>query len=50
MLLVHGSGHNCVAWSEVASSLVAHCRAVAFDLRGHGHTAADSRTPEQYWA
>ncbi|MGW0005925.1 alpha/beta fold hydrolase [Nocardia grenadensis] len=49
VLLVHGSGHNCVAWSEVASSLVAHCRAVAFDLRGHGHTAADSRTPEQYW-
>ncbi|WP_369690947.1 alpha/beta fold hydrolase [Nocardia fusca] len=49
VLLVHGSGHNCAAWSEVASYLVAHCRAVAFDLRGHGHTEADSRTPEQYW-
>ncbi|WP_327147376.1 alpha/beta fold hydrolase [Nocardia sp. NBC_01329] len=49
VLLVHGSGHNCVAWSEVASYLVAHCRVVAFDLRGHGHTEADSRTPEQYW-
>ncbi|MFI9534982.1 alpha/beta fold hydrolase [Nocardia fusca] len=48
VLLVHGSGHNCAAWSEVASYLVAHCHAVAFDLRGHGHTEADSRTPEQY--
>ncbi|MGI5218495.1 alpha/beta fold hydrolase [Nocardia sp. CA-290969] len=49
VLLVHGSGHNCVAWSEVAAQLVPHCRVVAFDLRGHGHTDADSPTAEQYW-
>lgn len=49
VLLVHGSGHNCAAWSEVAAQLVPHCRAVAFDLRGHGYTKADSRTAEQYW-
>ncbi|WP_280401277.1 alpha/beta fold hydrolase [Nocardia carnea] len=49
VLLVHGSGHNSAAWSEVAAQLVTRCRVVAFDLRGHGQTAADSRTAEQYW-
>lgn len=49
VLLVHGSGHNAAAWTDVASRLVAHCHPVAVDLRGHGQTAIDSSGPEQYW-
>jgi pimeloyl-ACP methyl ester carboxylesterase len=49
VLLVHGSGHNAAAWAEVAAGLVAHCHAVAVDLRGHGQTTLDSTGPEQYW-
>lgn len=49
VLLVHGSGHNVAAWSDVASRLLDHCHPVAVDLRGHGRSAPVSRTPEQYW-
>ena len=49
VLLVHGSGHNAAAWTDVASHLVTHCHPVAVDLRGHGQTAIDSSGPEQYW-
>lgn len=49
VLLVHGSGHNAAAWTDVASRLVDHCHPVAVDLRGHGHSAPASSTPEQYW-
>ncbi|MDV8066667.1 alpha/beta hydrolase [Rhodococcus sp. IEGM 1366] len=49
VLLVHGTGHNCAAWADVASHLGTHCHAVAFDLRGHGYSEAGSRTAEQYW-
>lgn len=49
VLLVHGSGHNAAAWTDVASHLVDHCRPVAVDLRGHGQTGLDSGGPEQYW-
>lgn len=49
VLLVHGSGHNAAAWTDVAAHLTDRCRVVAVDLRGHGRTAADSRNAEQYW-
>lgn len=49
VLLVHGSGHNAAVWIDVASRLVDHCHLVAVDLRGHGHSAPVSSTPEQYW-
>lgn len=49
VLLVHGSGHNAAVWTDVASRLLDHCRPVAVDLRGHGHSAPTSSTPEQYW-
>ena len=49
VLLVHGSGQNALAWTEVASHLVSHCHPVALDLRGHGQSKLASRTPEQYW-
>jgi pimeloyl-ACP methyl ester carboxylesterase len=49
VLLVHGSGQNALAWTDVASHLVSHCHVVALDLRGHGQSKLASRTPEQYW-
>lgn len=49
VLLVHGSGHNAAAWTDVAPHLTEHCRVVALDLRGHGRTACDSHHAEQYW-
>lgn len=49
VLLVHGSGHNAAAWTDVASRLVDRCHAIAVDLRGHGQNRLDSSDPEQYW-
>lgn len=49
VLLVHGSGQNALAWTDVASRLVSHCHPVALDLRGHGQSKLPSSTPEQYW-
>ncbi|GHB27918.1 hypothetical protein GCM10010392_65090 [Streptomyces clavifer] len=49
VLLVHGSGHNAAAWTDVASQLVSECHPIALDLRGHGQTRLDSTNPEQYW-
>ncbi|WP_150254345.1 alpha/beta fold hydrolase [Nocardiopsis deserti] len=49
VLLVHGSGHNAAAWTDVAAHLTDHCRVVAVDLRGHGQTRVDSHNAEQYW-
>jgi pimeloyl-ACP methyl ester carboxylesterase len=49
VLLVHGTGHNAAAWTDVASHLVGECRPIALDLRGHGQTRLDSTGPEQYW-
>jgi pimeloyl-ACP methyl ester carboxylesterase len=49
VLLVHGSGHNAAAWTDVASHLVSECHPIALDLRGHGQTRLDSTDPEQYW-
>ncbi|RAK29806.1 pimeloyl-ACP methyl ester carboxylesterase [Actinoplanes lutulentus] len=49
VLLVHGTGHNAAAWEAVAAGLVADHRVVAVDLRGHGHSSADSVNAEQYW-
>jgi pimeloyl-ACP methyl ester carboxylesterase len=49
VLLVHGSGHNAAVWTDVAPLLVDHCHPVAVDLRGHGHSAPSSSTPERYW-
>lgn len=49
VLLVHGSGHNAAAWTDVASHLTDGCRVVAVDLRGHGRTRLDSGDAEQYW-
>ncbi|MFD7367157.1 alpha/beta fold hydrolase [Nocardiopsis alba] len=49
VLLVHGSGHNAAAWTDVAFYLTDHCRVVAVDLRGHGQTRIDSSNAEQYW-
>ncbi|PWV44674.1 alpha/beta fold hydrolase [Nocardiopsis sp. L17-MgMaSL7] len=49
VLLVHGSGHNAAAWTDVAAHLTDRCRVVAVDLRGHGRTAVDSENAEQYW-
>jgi pimeloyl-ACP methyl ester carboxylesterase len=49
VLLVHGSGHNAAAWTDVASHLVGECRPIALDLRGHGQTRLDSTGPEEYW-
>jgi pimeloyl-ACP methyl ester carboxylesterase len=49
VLLVHGTGHNAAAWTDVAARLVSHCRPVAVDLRGHGKTGLDSADPERYW-
>ncbi|MEU5138051.1 alpha/beta hydrolase [Streptomyces californicus] len=49
VLLVHGSGQNAAAWTDVASHLVSACHPIAIDLRGHGQTRLDSAGPEQYW-
>lgn len=49
VLLVHGSGHNAAAWTDVASRLVDRCHPIAVDLRGHGQNRLDSSDPEQYW-
>lgn len=49
ILLVHGSGHNARAWSDVAVQLTPHCRVIAIDMRGHGQTCLQSSSPEQYW-
>jgi pimeloyl-ACP methyl ester carboxylesterase len=49
VLLVHGSGHNAAAWTDVASHLVSECHPIALDLRGHGQTRLESTRPEQYW-
>jgi pimeloyl-ACP methyl ester carboxylesterase len=49
VLLVHGTGHNSVAWTPVAELLRPRCRVVAIDLRGHGRTPMDSDNAEQYW-
>lgn len=49
VLLVHGSGHNAAAWTDVASHLVSECHPIALDLRGHGQTRLDSTHPEEYW-
>jgi pimeloyl-ACP methyl ester carboxylesterase len=49
VLLVHGSGHNAEAWTDVAARLADDCHAVAVDLRGHGQSTPASSAPEQYW-
>ncbi|WP_017612391.1 alpha/beta fold hydrolase [Nocardiopsis salina] len=49
VLLVHGSGHNAAAWTDVATHLTERCRAVAVDLRGHGRSPLESDRAEQYW-
>jgi pimeloyl-ACP methyl ester carboxylesterase len=49
VLLVHGSGHNAAAWSAVVTWLLPDHRVIAVDLRGHGHSTAESATAEQYW-
>ncbi|WP_217628240.1 alpha/beta fold hydrolase [Micromonospora nigra] len=49
VLLVHGSGHNAAAWEAVVAGLLPRHRVIAVDLRGHGHSTAESRTAEQYW-
>ncbi|CAL9394315.1 2-succinyl-6-hydroxy-2,4-cyclohexadiene-1-carboxylate synthase [Streptomyces sp. enrichment culture] len=50
VLLVHGSGHNAAAWTDVAAHLLPYCgRLVAVDLRGHGRTTLDSTRADQYW-
>lgn len=49
VLLVHGSGHNAAAWDEVVAYLLPEHEVVAVDLRGHGHSTAESATAEQYW-
>ncbi|MBA0050914.1 alpha/beta hydrolase [Streptomyces sp. AJS327] len=49
VLLVHGSGHNAAAWTDVAARLVGTCHPVALDLRGHGRTRLGSGGPERYW-
>ncbi len=49
VLLVHGSGHNAAAWTPIAAGLLPDHRVVAVDLRGHGHSTAESATAEQYW-
>lgn len=49
LLLVHGTGHNLEVWNPLVAELRENFRAVAFDLRGHGQTPAESTDPEQYW-
>lgn len=49
MLLVHGTGHNLEVWQPLAERLRGKFRMVAFDLRGHGQTPAQSTNAEQYW-
>lgn len=49
LLLVHGTGHNLEVWNPLVAQLSGYFRMVAFDLRGHGQTPAESSNPEQYW-
>jgi len=49
LLFVHGTGHNLEVWNPLAEELRGKFRMVAFDLRGHGQTPAESQDPEQYW-
>ena len=49
LLFVHGTGHNLEVWSPLAQELGGSFRMVAFDMRGHGQTPAQSTGPEQYW-
>lgn len=50
ILLVHGSGQNAAAWTDVAERLTAggH-RVFAADLRGHGQHPLGSTSGAQYW-
>lgn len=49
LLFVHGTGHNLEVWSPLVEQLRGRFRMVAFDLRGHGQTPAESQDAEQYW-
>ncbi|BAL89926.1 hypothetical protein AMIS_47060 [Actinoplanes missouriensis 431] len=49
VLLVHGTGHNAASWTPIAERLTRDHRVVAVDLRGHGHSTANSVDAEQYW-
>ena len=49
LLFVHGTGHNLEVWSPLLQALRGSFRMVAFDMRGHGQTPAQSTGPEQYW-
>lgn len=49
LLLVHGTGHNLEVWRPLVEHLRGRFRMVAFDLRGHGQTPAQSQDAEQYW-
>jgi pimeloyl-ACP methyl ester carboxylesterase len=41
-LLLHGLAGHAGEWAQTASWLIARCRVVAYDARGHGHS---DRTP-----
>lgn len=49
LLFVHGTGHNLEVWNPLVEQLRGVFRMVAFDLRGHGQTPAESQDAEQYW-
>lgn len=49
LLFVHGTGHNLEVWNPLVEKLRGTFRMVAFDLRGHGQTPAESHDAEQYW-
>jgi len=49
LLFVHGTGHNLEVWNPLVETLRDKFRMVAFDLRGHGQTPAESTDAEQYW-
>ena len=40
-MLLHGFGDNASVWSHLAPRLMSQFHAVAFDLRGHGHSEWD---------
>uniref|UniRef100_A0A1I8I0C9 Protein phosphatase methylesterase 1 n=1 Tax=Macrostomum lignano TaxID=282301 RepID=A0A1I8I0C9_9PLAT len=48
VFLLHGGGFSGLSWAAMSASLVGKvvCRCVSFDIRGHGDSVFDEKSPE----
>uniref|UniRef100_A0A1I8HYQ6 Protein phosphatase methylesterase 1 n=1 Tax=Macrostomum lignano TaxID=282301 RepID=A0A1I8HYQ6_9PLAT len=48
VFLLHGGGFSGLSWAAMSASLVGKvvCRCVSFDIRGHGDSVLDEKSPE----